>query len=159
MADPADIQLNLDNDQASQVFQQNVPASAQTTLAFKVEQTKVPQFFGQKGKDTISAIIFIRRIDDLSKTNNRNDTTTYANVASMLKMFAHDWHFATVKILEWEGDQLTWTNLKPRFHQQFATLSDDKLIIFQTWPFQLGLSKLAMKPNGRILGKDQRNSP
>jgi hypothetical protein len=38
MVDPADIQLNLDNDQAGQVVQQNIPASAQTTLTFEVEQ-------------------------------------------------------------------------------------------------------------------------
>jgi len=41
MVDPADIQLNLDNDQAGQVVQQNIPASAQTTLTFEVEQSKV----------------------------------------------------------------------------------------------------------------------
>jgi hypothetical protein len=40
----------------------------------------------------------------------------------------------------WEGDQLTWTNLKPRFQNQFATQTDDKLLID-------GLSNLAMKPN------------
>jgi hypothetical protein len=38
-------------------------------LTFKVEQSKVPEFFGQKGKDTISAIIFIRKIDDLARAN------------------------------------------------------------------------------------------
>jgi hypothetical protein len=40
MVDPADnIQVNLKNDQASQVVQQKVQAGAQTTLAFKVEQS------------------------------------------------------------------------------------------------------------------------
>jgi len=33
-----DIQLDLNQDQAGQVVQQNVPAGAQTTLAFRVEQ-------------------------------------------------------------------------------------------------------------------------
>ncbi len=42
MADPADIQLNLNNDQASEVVQQNIPAGAQTMLAYKVEQSKLP---------------------------------------------------------------------------------------------------------------------
>ena len=42
-------------------------------------------------------------------------------------------------MLDWEGDQLTWTNLKPRFQFQFATQTDDSLIIE-------GLSNLAMKP-------------
>jgi hypothetical protein len=44
MADPADIQLNLDNDQAGHVVQQNITAGAQTTLAFKVEQSRVPEY-------------------------------------------------------------------------------------------------------------------
>jgi hypothetical protein len=149
MADPADIQLNLDNDQAGQVVQQNIPAGAQMTLAFKVGQSKVPDYWGQKAKDTVTAIIFIRKIDDLARTNNWNDTNAYANVANGLKGFAWDWLFATVEMLNWEGDQLTWMNLKPRFQRQFATQSDNKLIIN-------GLSNLAMKPSeltGELLAR------
>jgi hypothetical protein len=43
-----DIQLDLNQDQAGQVVQQNVLAGAQTTLAFRVEQSKIPDFWGQK---------------------------------------------------------------------------------------------------------------
>jgi len=149
MADPADIQLNLDNDQAGQEVQQNVSAGTQTTLAFKVEQSKVPDYWGQKAKDTVTAIVFIRKIDNLARTNNWNDTTTYANVANALKGFAWDWLFATVEMLVWLADQLTWTNLKPRFPKQFATQTDDKLIID-------GLSNLAMslnKTTGELLAR------
>ncbi len=138
MADPADIQLNLDNDQAGQVLQQNVPAGTQTMLSFKVEQSKVPDYWGQKAKYTVTAIVFIRKINDLARTNNWNDTTAYANVANALKGFARDWLFATVEMLNWSGEQLTWTNLKPRFQRQFATQTEDKLIIDM-------LSNLAMK--------------
>jgi hypothetical protein len=50
MVNPQDnIQVTFDKDQAG----------AQTMLAFKVEHSKVPEFFGQKNKDTITAIIFI----------------------------------------------------------------------------------------------------
>jgi hypothetical protein len=45
------------------------PGAAQTTLAFKVKQSKIPEFFSQKGKDNITAIVFIRKIDDLAGTN------------------------------------------------------------------------------------------
>jgi hypothetical protein len=113
---------------------------AQTMLAFKVEHSRVPEFFGQQNKDTITEIVFIRRIDNLARTNNWSDTITYSNVANSLRGFARDWLFATVEMLDWEGDQLTWTNLKPRFQYQFATQTDDSLIIE-------GLSNLAMKPN------------
>jgi hypothetical protein len=59
MANNDDIQLDLNQDQAGQVVQ-NVPAGAQTTLAFRVEQSKLPDFWGQKAKDTVTAIVFIR---------------------------------------------------------------------------------------------------
>ncbi len=58
---------------------QNVPAGAQTTLAFRVEQSKIPDFWEQKAKDKVTAIVFIRMIDDLARSNNWNVTTTYAN--------------------------------------------------------------------------------
>jgi hypothetical protein len=64
----------------------------------------------------------------------------YANVDNALKGFAHDWFFAMAEMLNWSADQLTWTNLKPRFQKQFATQTNDKLIID-------GLSNLAMGPN------------
>jgi hypothetical protein len=112
--------------------------AAQTTLAFKVEQSKIPEYFGQKGKDNITAIVFIRKIEDLARTNRWNDTTTYANVANNLKGFARDWLFATAEMLDWTPAQLTWTNLKPRFQRQFATQTDKKMIME-------GLSNLAMK--------------
>ncbi len=99
-------------------------------LAFKVEQSKVPKFFGQKGKDTIIAIVFIRRIEDLARINYWTDTVTYTNVANTFSGFARDWLFAMVEILNWEGDQrdqLTWTNLKPRFQPQCVAQSNDNL--------------------------------
>jgi hypothetical protein len=60
-------------------------------------------------------------------------------VANTHKGFACDWLFAMVEMLDWNVDQLTWTNLKPRFQRQFATQTDEKMIIE-------GLSNLAMKP-------------
>ncbi len=65
--------------------------------------------------------------------------TGMTNVANTLKGFAGDWLFAMVEMLDWTVDQLTWTNLKPRFQRQFATQTDEKMIIE-------GLSNLAMKP-------------
>ena len=88
-------------------------AAGQTTLAFKVEQSKIPEYFGLKGKDNITAIVFIRKIEDLARTNRWTDATTYANVANNLKGFAREWLFATVEMLDWTPAQLTWTNLKP----------------------------------------------
>jgi hypothetical protein len=41
------------NDQAGQVVQPNVLAGAQATLAFKVEQSKIPNFMGRKARTTL----------------------------------------------------------------------------------------------------------
>jgi hypothetical protein len=78
------------------------PAAGQTTLAFKVEQSKIPEYFGQKGKDNIiTAIVFIRKIEDLARTNCWTDATTYANVANNLKGFARE-----------SQQQRCWTGLR-----------------------------------------------
>jgi hypothetical protein len=98
------MQLNLNQDQDGQVVQQNVPAGGQPTLAFRVEQSKVPDFWGQKAKDNVTAIVFIRKINDLTRSDNWNDTTAYANVANSLKGFAHDRLFAMAEILDWSAD-------------------------------------------------------
>jgi hypothetical protein len=53
----------------------NVPAApggganGPTNFNLRVEQNKIPEFFGAKSKDTISAADFIRRLEDLAKTN------------------------------------------------------------------------------------------
>ena len=49
----------LNQDQAGQVVQQNVPAGAQTTLTFRVEQSKILDFWGQKAKGNVTAIVFV----------------------------------------------------------------------------------------------------
>jgi hypothetical protein len=72
-----------------------------------VEQSQIPDFWGQKAKDTVTAIIFIRKIDDLARSNNWNDTTTYANVANAFKGFAHDWLFAMADMLDWQKHNLS----------------------------------------------------
>ncbi len=83
--------ITIDEDGNQDVVVPPLPAAGaagQTTLAFKVEQSKIPEYFGQKGKDNITAIVFIRKIEDLARTNRWTDATTYANVANNLKGFA-----------------------------------------------------------------------
>ncbi len=88
MVDPQDnIQLDLNQDQPGQVVQQQAQAGTQTTLAFRVEQSKIPEFFSQKSKDTILVLNFIHRIDDLARTNSWIDKVTYSNIANTLRSF------------------------------------------------------------------------
>jgi hypothetical protein len=81
-----------------------VPVGGHTTLAFKEEQSKVPQFFSQKVKGTISALDFMRRINDLARTNNWSDNVTYNNFANVLRGVARKWLFSIVYMLDYNAD-------------------------------------------------------
>jgi hypothetical protein len=56
-----------------------------TNFNLRVEQNKIPEFFGAKSKDTISAADFIRRLEDLAKTNRWTDAQTYHHIANSLR--------------------------------------------------------------------------
>jgi len=85
-----------------------------------VEQAKILEYFRQKNKDTILALNFIRRIDDLARTKNWFDNVTYSNVGNTLRGFAWKWLFYTEEMPDYTLDQLAWVNIKPRFQIQFA---------------------------------------
>jgi hypothetical protein len=61
---------------AAQLAQQIL---ANTNVTLKQEIIKIPEFFGEKGKDTVTAQEFISRIDECQVSNNWNDTMTFAN--------------------------------------------------------------------------------
>jgi len=56
-----------------------------TNITLKQEVIKLPDIFGQTGKDTISALDFISRIDKCQVLNNWTDVTTCANFTSVFK--------------------------------------------------------------------------
>ncbi len=60
-------------------------AAGTTKFSFKVEQNKIPEFFGEKGKDTISAMDYITRVDDLTANNGCRKTAAYNNFANSLR--------------------------------------------------------------------------
>jgi serine/threonine protein kinase len=125
----------------------NVPAAPAATGAngptnfnLRVEQNKIPEFFGAKSKDTISAADFIRRLEDLAKTNRWTDTQTYHHFANSLQNPAREW---LSSIVDWNTDEnvrLVWSDFKDLFKQEYAVQTNDKLILE-------GLSNLAMKSN------------
>jgi hypothetical protein len=104
-----------------------------------VEQSKLPEFFKQKVKDTISALDFMRHIDDLARTNKWSYNVTYNNLSNALRGVARKWLFSVVNMVNYSTDQLLCSNLKPCFLKEFAVQLNDELIME-------GLSNLAMKP-------------
>jgi hypothetical protein len=141
-----DVHTN-DDDTGDTTGQGNIPAApaaaganGPTNFNLRVEQNKIPEFFGAKSKDTISAADFIRRLEDLARTNRWTDTQTYHHFANSLRNPAREW---LSSIVDWNTDEnvrLVWSDFKDLFKQEYAVQTNDKLILE-------GLSNLAMKSN------------
>jgi len=67
---------------AAQMAQQIL---ANTNATLKQELVKIPDFWGEKGKDTVTATQFMARIDKCQVANDWNDTMTYANFSLCLR--------------------------------------------------------------------------
>ncbi len=106
---------------------QQILANMNVTL--KQEIVKIPEFFGEKAKDTVTVQEFISRIDECQVSNDWNDTTTFANFWLCLRGEAEEWLSSTVRHLKLTVAQKTWTWIRPLFKKEFATTSDDKLMV------------------------------
>jgi Ty3 transposon capsid-like protein len=143
--DNVDLYAN-DDGTGDATAQANVPTApggggnGPTNFNLRVEQNKIPEFFGAKSKDTISAADFIRWLEDLAKTNRWTDAQTYHHFANSLRNPAREW---LSSIVDWNTDEnvrLVWSDFKDPFKQEYAVQTNDKLILE-------GLSNLAMKSN------------
>jgi hypothetical protein len=66
---------------AAQIAQQ---IWANTNVTLKQEVVKIPEFWGEKGKDSITATQFVARINECQISNKWNDTTTFTNFSLSL---------------------------------------------------------------------------
>ncbi len=109
-----------------------------TNVTLKQEVVKIPEYFGEKTRDTITAQEFISHIDECQISNNWNDTTTFANFQLCLRGEAEERLSSTVSHLKLTAAQKSWTRIRQLFKREFAITSDDKLIVD-------GLANLAHK--------------
>jgi hypothetical protein len=114
--------------------------SGTTNFNLRVEQNKIPEFFGSKSKDTISAADFIQRLENLAKTNKWSDAQTYYHFANSLQNPAREWLSSVVDWYVDEHNQPLWSDFKEIFKQEYAVQTNQRLILE-------GLVNLAMKPN------------
>jgi len=112
-------------------------------ISLKVEQTKLPEFWGQKEKDSITANAFIQRVDNMMAANNWSDHVTFRNFALVLRGSADIWLKSQEILEDITGDRRLWTIVRPLFKAEFAIESDDKRILD-------GLAHLAMKPSENV---------
>ncbi len=111
-----------------------------TQFNLRVEQSKIPEFFGTKSKDTISSVDFIRGLEDLAKTNLWTDTQTYYHFPNALRNPARQW---LSSVMDWDDDELdqpVWSEFKDVFKHEYAVQTNKRLILE-------GLANLAMKPS------------
>jgi len=69
---------------------------ANTNMTLKQEVVKLPEFYGQPEKDTISALDFISRIAECQISNEWNDVRTFSNFRLDLRGQADKWLTSTV---------------------------------------------------------------
>jgi hypothetical protein len=98
-------------------------------MALKVQQTKLPEFWGQKDKDSISANEFVKRVDKMMSANNWSDKVAFDNFALALRGSANTWLDSQITLKKIIGDCKHWTIIRPFFKDEFVTDSDDKLIL------------------------------
>ncbi len=112
-------------------------------MAVKVQQTKLPEFWGQKEKDSISANEFVKRVDKMMSANNWTDKVAFDNFGLALKGEANLWLDSQVLLKKIVGDRERWSIICPFFKEEFATESDNKLNLD-------GLAHMAMRPTENV---------
>jgi hypothetical protein len=67
------------------IVQAQVVQGADGGMALKVQQTKLPEFWGQKDKDSISENEFVKRVDKMMSANNWSDKVAFDNFGLALR--------------------------------------------------------------------------
>ena len=119
-------------DQAAQAAQAAQATPAQNVvvqpgpagqLNLKIEQSKLPVFYGIKTKDTITAAHMIDRVTALQATNAWSDADTYHHFSLALQGTAQEWLRMQNSLAD--NPAKTWTYIMPLFRENFATQEDD----------------------------------
>jgi hypothetical protein len=82
-------------------------------------------------------------VDKMKSANNWSEKVTFDNVGLALKGEANIWLDSQVTLKMIEGDREQWSIIRPFFKEEFATESDDKLILD-------GLAHMAMRPTENV---------
>jgi hypothetical protein len=84
-------------------------------INLKVEQTKLPEFWGQREKDSITANAFIQRVDNMMAANNWTDHIAFRNFALVLRGSADIWLKSQETLEDITGDCRAWTIIQGTF--------------------------------------------
>lgn len=104
-------------------------AHAGQDIQLKIEHAKIPEFFGQAGKDNITAQHVIYRVDDLMGANGWSEKVAFKHFSLALRGSANEW-LRTLMHLHPNYTE-NWTWVKPLFRKEFALEQDDKALLDQ----------------------------
>ena len=110
-------------------------------INLKIENAKLPIFYGQANKDSVTAAYIIQRIQDLTATNHWSPEDAYHHFSLALQGSAQEW-LRTVQ-QQGEASEKTWTFIEPLFRKEFSTDEDDTALLDQ-------LSHLQKRPNEKV---------
>jgi hypothetical protein len=85
------------NNDAAQLARQ---IQANTNVTMKTEVVKLPDFYGEPGKDTITVLEFMARIDECQVNNEWNDITTFSYFRLALRGQADKWLSSIVRHMQ-----------------------------------------------------------
>ncbi len=74
-------------------------------INLKVKQTKLPEFWGQREKDSITANAFIQRVNNMMAANNWTDHIAFRNFALVLRGSADVWLKSQETLEDIRGDR------------------------------------------------------
>jgi hypothetical protein len=134
VVNPAAGQVNVPHAQAVQ---------GPNGLQLRVEKAKLPEFWGQKDKDSIAAAEFAKWIDWNVQANGWTDEEAYSNFGMALRGSADIWLKSMITLQKIEGARARWSIIKPYFKAEFAIQTDGKLILD-------GLTHMAMKKTENV---------
>jgi hypothetical protein len=81
------------------------------------------------GKDTITLMAFIKRVDKCMGKNNWSEQVAFNNLYLALTGSAKQWVNSTLSFKQFATVQNTWARYKPLFKCKFTTQNDDELIV------------------------------
>jgi len=117
-------------------------------LNLKIEQNKLPVFYGMKNKDTVTAAHMISRIQSLIATNGWTDEQAYSNFALALQGPAQEWFRSNI-ILD-DTLEKKWSYIEEDFRQTFATQEDDSALLDQLANFSMKQSDDVLTYHNRV---------
>jgi hypothetical protein len=105
-------------------------------IQLRVEKAKLPEFYGQKDKDSIATAEFTKRINWNISANGWTDEEAFSNFGMALRGSANIWLESMITLQEIEGDRARWSIIKPflRPNLQFKWTTNSFWMAWPTWP-------------------------